>query len=153
MKRVIEVIATGFYFGRAPVAPGTFGTLVGIPLVYLFLFLGPMGYLIASVLFVIFSIVIAELHERKLGHHDAKEIVIDEVAGFVVAMAWIPFEWSWVILAFLLFRFFDAIKPFPISVLDKKVGGGFGVVVDDIAAGIIVNLILQVVYQKGLLPI
>ena len=84
----------------------------------------------------------------KGGGHDRQEIVIDEVAGFLITMAMIPLTWQTWVAGFLLFRFFDAVKPWPISVLDKKVKGGLGVVVDDVAAGLAANLILQVLITK-----
>jgi phosphatidylglycerophosphatase A len=87
------------------------------------------------------------LHADSADGHDRSEIVIDEVVGFLITMVWLPMTWQSLLLGFLLFRFFDILKPFPIGYLDRKVPGGLGVVVDDIAAGIFASLILQAVYS------
>ena len=152
-KKSIEMIATGFGLGKAPFAPGTFGTLLGIPLALLFQRFGDYAYLGLTLGFVLISILIAQAYEKFFGTHDAKEVVIDEVAGYLVAFAWLPSEWIWYALAFVVFRIFDAAKPFPINIVDKKVKGGVGVVADDLLAGVITNVILQAIYQKGLLPL
>ena len=147
MYAVIKFLATGCYIGLIPKAPGTFGTLLGIPLSYLFLLLGEYGYYIATLLFISLSIVIAELYDRTLKEHDHQTIVIDEVAGYLVAFASLPFQMFWVVLAFLVFRFFDAVKPFPINRLDR-IKGGLGIVLDDLGAGLITNIILQVLFWQ-----
>ncbi len=147
MYAVIKFLATGCYIGLIPKAPGTFGTLLGIPLSYLFLLLGEYGYYIATLLFISLSIVIAELYDRTLKEHDHQTIVIDEVAGYLVAFAALPFQVFWVVLAFLLFRFFDVLKPFPINRLDRM-KGGLGIVLDDLGAGLITNVILQILFWQ-----
>ena len=86
--------------------------------------------------------------KNKRKKKDPKEVVIDEVAGFLVAMTWLPLSWSSFLAAFLLFRLFDVWKPLFIGYLDKNVKGGLGIVADDLAAGIVTNIILQVVYQQ-----
>ena len=83
--------------------------------------------------------------------HDSKEIVIDEVAGFLITMTWLPMTWQSVVIGFILFRFFDIVKPPPIRQLDKKIQGGVGVMIDDIAAGIISNFILQILFTYTLI--
>lgn len=142
-KKIIASLAQWFGLGLLPRSPGTFGTLGAIPLVYALVITGEIPYLILTLAFIVFAIWVAHVHESSLRSHDASEIVIDEVAGFLVSMAWVPFEWKWVGLAFVLFRFFDILKPFPINYLDKNVKGGLGTVVDDVAAGLVVNVILQ----------
>lgn len=145
----IKLFATGFYVGRIPFASGTWGTFVAFPIVWLFNRLGPVGYLISTVILVGASIAIASAYERQAQEHDSSEIVIDEIAGFVVSMAWLP-ESSWVVwlAAFLLFRVLDITKPLVIGKVDREVPGGWGVVLDDVLAGIVTNMILQVVYQR-----
>lgn len=145
---MIEFFATAGFVGLIPKAPGTFGTFVAIPIALLLAWGGPVFYLATTTLLIAFSIWISELHERNLGSHDSKTIVIDEVVGYLVAFAWLPVTWQSVAAAFVLFRFFDIVKPYPISVLDRKVKGGLGVVVDDLAAGLISNIILQFVLSK-----
>jgi phosphatidylglycerophosphatase A len=79
--------------------------------------------------------------------HDSKEIVIDEVVGFLITMTWLPLTWQSLVAGFVVFRFLDIVKPPPIRQLDRKVPGGFGVMVDDVAAGIIGSILLQFVYN------
>ena len=147
-RRSLELLATWFGLGRAPRAPGTVGTLGAIPLVWAMSQLEPMRYLYAAFAFAVFAIVVAHAYEIEIAKtHDSQEIVIDEVAGFLVTMAWIPFTWTWVILGFVVFRIFDAWKPFPISLMDRRIKGGVGTVADDLAAGIVANVILQYLLQ------
>ena len=145
----IRFLATGFYVGRIPFAPGTFGTLSAFPLVWLLNRLGPTGYLIGAVLLVIASIAIAHFYEKQTHSHDASEVVIDEIAGFVVSMSWLPERlWMAWLAAFLLFRFLDITKPLVIGKIDRELPGGWGVVLDDVLAGIVTNMILQIIYQR-----
>lgn len=145
MRNFLIALATFFGVGRLPKGPGTWGTLATIPLAVLLAWLGPIWHMLFVIALLPISIVSAELYERQKGSHDAKEIVIDEVVGFLIAMTWLPFTWQSFVAGFLLFRALDILKPFPISVLDRKVKGGFGVVVDDVAAGLIANILLQLV--------
>jgi len=144
---VVTALATGFGLGFMPVAPGTFGTLLGIPFAYFLHFRGPAPYMLVTFIFSLFAIVISELASRLFGEADSPKIVIDEVAGFLVTMTWLPATWQSFLLGFLLFRLFDALKPGPIGYLDRKVKGGLGVVVDDLAAGLAANIILQILYS------
>ncbi len=146
--KVIQFFATAGFVGLMPKAPGTFGTLVAVPLAYGLALLGPNLYLLATLALIVFAVWISEMHERALGHHDSKEIVIDEVVGYLVAFAWLPLTPMSLVAAFVVFRIFDILKPYPISVLDARVKGGLGVVVDDLAAGLITSLILQAVASR-----
>ena len=110
-----------------------------------------MASIALTLAIVALAILIADIYEKEHGDHDRQEIVIDEIAGFLVTMALIPFDWRWMILGFVLFRILDILKPFPISYLDQKVKGGLGVVVDDVAAGMIANIILQILFSFGIL--
>ena len=143
-----EVLATCFYLGKSPKAPGTVGTLFAIPVALAFAQLSMLGYLVATSLFILASIYISHAYESNSNTHDSKEIVIDEVAGYLVAMALIPQTTLYIVLGFVLFRLFDILKPGPIGYIDKKIKGGAGVVLDDVAAGLISNLILQGVYYR-----
>ena len=99
--------------------------------------------MVATFVLVVFSIVVSSLYEQEFQRHDAKEVVIDEVAGFAVAMLWLPITWQSFVAAFVLFRFFDILKPPPIRQVDQKVPGGLGVVADDVLAGAFTNLLLH----------
>lgn len=145
----VDFFATGFYVGRIPKAPGTFGTLVGVLLYWLLsTYFHPMATMGLSVLFIFFSIAICHLYEAHHGGHDTQEIVIDEIAGYLVAAMWLPQNFAALFAAFVLFRFFDILKPPPIRQIDAKVEGGLGVVADDLAAGLVTNIILQVVFRS-----
>jgi phosphatidylglycerophosphatase A len=145
LNKLLDHLATGFQVGRLGFAPGTLGTLWGIPLVWILSRTGPILYVAASFAITLGSIFVAEWYEVQHPiENDHSEIVIDEIAGFVTAMALIPFEWQTVLAAFVIFRLFDIVKPYPISYLDKKIKGGLGVVADDIAAGVATNILLQI---------
>jgi phosphatidylglycerophosphatase A len=119
-----------------PVAPGTFGTLLGV-LVYLPLQHLPVGYyLIAVALLFYLGVVACGLTARALGAEDPGAIVFDEVVGYLIAMTAAPAGWGWMVAGFALFRLFDIWKPWPIRSLERRVKGGLGVMLDDaLAAG------------------
>ena len=146
MKHFILLLATGLGVGYSPVAPGTLGTLIAIP-VYYFLsnILSPI-YEITLVGFFFLSVWISENAERFYGKKDDQKIVIDEIIGFLITMLWVPRTLLFVIIGFFLFRFFDILKPFPIRHLEKGFKGGFGVVLDDVVAGVYGNIILHLIY-------
>ncbi len=141
-------LATLFGVGKISKAPGTVATLATVPIWYALAQTGPLVYMV--VVFLLFPIGIwaAQIYERQSDTHDAKEIVIDEVVGFLITMTWLPITWQSAALGFCLFRFFDIVKPPPIRQLDKKIPGGFGVMVDDVAAGIISSILMQLIYNQ-----
>jgi phosphatidylglycerophosphatase A len=147
-KQWIVWIATVGGLGKAPKAPGTFGTLGALPLVPLFAWGGEYFYMAATFFLIVVAMVVAHIYESQGQEHDPKEVVIDEVVGYLVAMLWLPLTWQSFALSFVIFRFLDAVKPFPISVIDRKVKGGVGVVADDLVAGILTNIALQATYLK-----
>lgn len=120
--------------GYAPVAPGTFGTLGAIPLYVVVSRLSPAGYVAFTVAFSALAMYAAERAGKYWGVADASPIVIDEVAGYLLTMAFAPFSWPAMAAGFVLFRVFDVLKPWPASALDR-VKNGWGVVADDLAAG------------------
>ena len=134
MNRFFLILATGFGVGYSPVAPGTLGTLVAIP-IYYFLSENPSPlYEITLIGFFFLSVWISENAEVFFRKKDDSRIVIDEMMGFLITMLWVPKTTLFIILGFILFRFFDILKPFPIRHLEKRLKGGFGVVLDDVAA-------------------
>jgi phosphatidylglycerophosphatase A len=151
MDKFITFLATGFYLGKSPKAPGTFGTLGGIPIWFAFSALGPLGYIIMTLATIVVAIVVSDLYGKNFVEHDRQEIVIDEIAGYLVTMALLPLTLKWMILGFILFRIFDIWKPYPISYLNDHVKGGLGVVADDVAAGLVANILLQILLQTNLL--
>ena len=138
-------IAFGFGAGFTPVAPGTAGTLVAIPL-YLLLAGLPLPYYAAltAVLFVV-GIPLCTSVSRDLGVHDHGGIVWDEIVGYLVTMIAAPPGGLAIVLGFLFFRLFDILKPWPIRAIDRAVGGGLGIMVDDLVAGVFAAVALQLV--------
>lgn len=135
-------LAFGLGSGLAPKAPGTFGTLAAIPLYILISELSWPLYLAVLVLSFLLGIYLCEQASKNIGVHDHGGIVWDEFVGFWITLFMIPFEWHWLLLGFVLFRFFDIVKPFPIKWLDRQVKGGFGIMIDDVIAGFYAWIIL-----------
>ena len=141
--KAVVYIATGFYTGNIPLAPGTFGTLPGLFLCF-FLSGTSLPVSIVLILMVIgFSVWIAGEAEKILGEKDPGCIVIDEIAGMAVTLVGIPFTLQTAVAGFLLFRFFDITKPPPIRTVDREMHGGAGIVLDDVIAGIFANMVLR----------
>lgn len=137
LKDPVVFIALGLGSGLAPIAPGTAGTLLAVPL-YLVIQNMSLGLYLAITLAITLSgIWICSYSAKKLGVHDHPAIVIDEIAGFLITMVAVPSGWIWVLAGFILFRLFDALKPWPISWLDRNLKGGFGIMIDDVAAGLV----------------
>jgi phosphatidylglycerophosphatase A len=145
---MIKKIVTFFHIGLVPKAPGTVATIATMPLALLLMWLGPLIHMGVTILVTVLGIWACEMYERKKGGHDHPEAVIDEVAGFLITMVWMPMTWQAFAFGFCLFRFFDILKPWPIGWMDRKIPGGFGVVIDDVAAGLVANIILQLIYTK-----
>ncbi len=99
-------------------------------------------YLLVTLLAFLFGVWICGVTSRAFGEHDHGGIVWDEVVGYLITMTAIPFHWAWIIVGFLVFRVFDIYKPWPILVIDKKVKGGFGVMFDDVLAGVYAWLVM-----------
>ncbi len=158
LTKFSHLLATFFGIGLLPFAPGTWGSFAAL-LIFFCLIYFQVSLLLLAILFfcfIIFSIIICEKASKDLFEKDQKTIVIDEVAGAWLAFLFIPFlgiynfsvsEWqkeSYIAACVLIvfFRFFDIFKPYPISFLDKKFKSGFGIVLDDLVAGIFAGLTL-----------
>lgn len=135
--------AFGFGSGLAPKAPGTFGTLAAVPIYWLLQDLAWPIY--GTWLIVTFALGVywCDRSSKQLGVHDHGGIVWDEFVGYWITMFLAPTGWVWMLLGFVLFRIFDIIKPWPIGWLDRKVGGGLGIMIDDVLAGIYAFVLLQ----------
>ncbi len=140
-------LATGFRTGNIPFAPGTFGSLIGLPLCFALAGMSTAPAILWTLLFIFFAVWIADAAEKILEQNDPGCIVIDEIAGMVVALVGLPFNPITVVIGFIIFRILDIFKPFPIRDLDKRIPGGLGVVADDVAAGIITNLLLRIIIR------
>ena len=139
-----HLLSFGFGSGLSPFAPGTVGTLAAIPLYLLMSRLHPMAYLLVTLASVVLGVYLCERTSKALGAHDHAAIVWDEFAGFFITMLFVPVSLITVILGFCLFRIFDIFKPWPASVIDTRLKGGLGVMLDDVVAGIYAMLVLQI---------
>ena len=141
--RAVVLLATGFTVGNIPFAPGTWGSLLGLPL-WLGLAQLETAAAGACLLAVIGAAVwVADRAERVLGQKDAQCIVVDEVAGMLVGLAGVPVSAVNCLCAFAVFRLLDIVKPFPARRIEQRLPGGWGVVLDDVAAGIYCNLLMR----------
>lgn len=144
-EKLALCFACWFGAGLMPLAPGTWGTLTAVPLVWVLSHFGEFYEGLGLVLLVPMAIWSSGLCERHLGRNDPSEAVIDEVAGFLLTLFLLPLSWLTLSLGFVLFRFFDIVKPFPIRTIEKKVRGGAGIVLDDLLAGFYANLSLRII--------
>jgi phosphatidylglycerophosphatase A len=154
LRHPLDFLALGFGSGLVPKGPGTAGTVVAIPVYLMLQPLPIIAYIVLVVALFIAGIAICAHTARRMGVHDHPGIVWDEIVGYLVTMMFAPQGWLWVASGFLLFRLFDIAKPWPIRLLDRKVGGGFGIMVDDLLAGIFAAAVLQlmVMYLGPILP-
>lgn len=147
--RLVAVLATGLGLGYLPLIPGTCGTLLGVPICLLLNLGGPITYVSGTLVLTAGGVWVADRADRLFGLHDSPKIVIDEICGFLVAMALIPPGPLMIGIGFILFRFFDILKPFPVGYFDRNVPGGWGVMLDDLAAGVLANVALRVLLAIG----
>jgi phosphatidylglycerophosphatase A len=143
MRRFILFLSSNAGLGYAPVASGTFGTLAGIPAYWLLAKLPPALWLLTVLAFFFLSCWVADVAGKIYGIVDDGRIVIDELIGYLVTIALLPFSWKTAILGFLLFRFFDIAKPQPARYFDRQIKNGYGVVLDDVVAGLYAALSLR----------
>jgi len=147
LKNPVHLLAFGFGSGCAPVAPGTFGTMAAVALYIPLSWLSLPLYLLMLGLVILAGIWLCGRTSKDLGVHDHGGIVWDEFAGYFVTMIAAPPGWISLMLGFVLFRLFDIWKPWPIRVLDRRVGGGLGIMVDDLLAGFYALVLLQLIYR------
>jgi len=134
----------GFGSGLLPKMPGTWGTLIALPLVYILSFFSIYVYIITMIITGILGAYLSQILSKELGMHDYGGVNIDEVLGFLIVMFPFTLNWQNLIIGFVLFRAYDILKPFPISWIDKHINNGFGMMFDDVIAAIftIVTMIL-----------
>ncbi len=145
IKNPVHFLAFGLGLGFLPYMPGTFGTLLGVLIYCLNNYYFSISPSIILIISFIMGIYICGRTAKDINHHDHPGIVFDEVVGYFVTMLYIKFNTLNVVLGFILFRIFDIVKPWPINYIDKKVSGGFGIIIDDILAGIYANLVLRLI--------
>ena len=146
MRIFILAIATGAGSGYSPMASGTVGSIVGLALWLALVGLPPLGYAAAVVAVALLGIWAAGRASEIFRRHDDGRITIDEVAGMLVALLWLPARPEVAALAFVLFRVFDIWKPFPANAAER-LPGGLGVMADDLVAGVYANLGGQLVWR------
>lgn len=144
-NKILLFLATGAYVGLIPVMPGTFGTLWGAGLALLTRFVSMPIQALIIVCLISASVYITNEAAHAIGQKDPNRIVIDETCGYLVAFFLMPFSIFNMTLAFLLFRFFDIVKPWPIRLIEDKLPGGAGIVFDDVLAGVCANLVGQTI--------
>ena len=136
LRNPLHLLSLGFGSGLMPFAPGTFGTLVATPL-YLLIARLDLPYYLAFILLAFgIGVYLCKYTSAALGVHDHSGIVWDEFVGFWITMIAVPVTWQWIVAGFVLFRVFDIVKPWPVKVVDKKMTGGFGIMFDDVLAGL-----------------
>ncbi|MDB4223730.1 phosphatidylglycerophosphatase A [Granulosicoccus sp.] len=143
LSSTANFIALGGGLGLAPKAPGTFGTLLGIPL----LFLMPanlVAYIVVVVVLFVLGVWCCDVCAKNLGVHDHPGIVWDEVVGYLITMMAVPKTFLWIVVGFAVFRFFDILKPWPIGWVDKHVHGGLGIMLDDVLAAVFSLIVIQI---------
>jgi len=141
----VKILSTFFYVGYLPLIPGTFASLVGLGLFYLTKN-SPIIYVLATLTWIILGFLTAGKAEKLFGRKDASCIVIDEVSGMLLSFMFIPYEIQTVVIAFIVFRIIDALKPYPAGSL-QNLKGSTGIMCDDIVAGLYTNIVLQIVLR------
>ncbi len=142
-RNPIHLLAFGFGSGAMPKAPGTWGTLAAVPL---YLLMEPLAlplYLLLLLLLALLGVWLCHRTASDMGVHDHPGIVWDEFVGFFITMIAAPAGWVWIVVGFILFRFFDILKPWPIRWVDTHVRGGFGIMFDDVLAGLMALACMQ----------
>jgi phosphatidylglycerophosphatase A len=144
MSRLALLVASFGYTGRSPVAPGTAGSAAALPLFLAVRLVGSPA-LEAGVLLVLGAAGVwsASVTERHLGVTDPGVVVIDEVVGMLLTLAFMPLGWAGVLTGFVLFRLFDIIKPYPCARVER-LPAGWGIMADDVLAGVYANIVLRI---------
>jgi phosphatidylglycerophosphatase A len=142
LRQPIHFLAFGFGAGLSPWAPGTFGTAIAIPLVLVLQHWGFVAHLAFAVGAILGGIYVCGESARRMDVHDHPGIVWDEITGYTVTMLAAPPQWIWLFAGFVLFRFFDIVKPWPIREADHSLPGGLGIMLDDVIAGVFAAAIL-----------
>ena len=144
LRHPAQLLAFGFGSGLSPKAPGTAGTLLAIPFYLLIAQWTLFHYSIFILLAAVLGVWICGVASRQLQVHDHPGIVWDEFVGFWITMWAVPVDWVWIVAGFLVFRVYDIAKPWPVSLLDRKVGGGLGIMIDDVLAGVMACVTLHI---------
>ena len=147
-QKIADFLASGFYVGKIPFAPGTIGTLVAVPIMFIYWNKGVGAQLLItlSVFFIglwASTVIVGDTSEGEKSKIDPDFVVVDEIAGYMVAMLGVPFNPLYLAIAFVLFRIYDIFKPPPIKWFEN-LPSGLGIMADDIVAGVYVLIIMQI---------
>ncbi len=148
-KHPVSLICTWFGAGLSPKAPGTAGSLAALPFAYLikdYFYYMPSALFYAAILLFVVGWWACRHYLAITEREDPGEIVVDEVAAMWLLLSMVPFSWQWWLACFLVFRLFDAAKPWPVSLADRKIKGAFGVMFDDVLAALYPLLIWSAFY-------
>lgn len=144
MRNPVHLLAFGFGSGLARPAPGTWGSLAALLLWWPLIQLPAPLYVAVVAVAAVGGVYLCDRTSRDLGVHDHSGIVWDEFVGLWIALSTVPLQWAWVVAGFVLFRVLDIIKPWPLSWFDRALPGGFGIMVDDMVAGLMTAIVLAV---------
>lgn len=142
VRSLLKNVATLGFIGYMPFAPGTWGSIAGFLFAFL-LDLSPVGQFLVISAGIVVGIISSDTAEVVIGQRDSGKIVIDEFVGYLVSVFYVPHTYVFLIAGFLLFRIFDILKPFPINRIDESLGGGLGIMADDLLAGIYAAILLR----------
>ncbi|NNE37266.1 MAG: phosphatidylglycerophosphatase A [Gammaproteobacteria bacterium] len=141
----VHLCSLGFGTGYSPKAPGTMGTMVGVLIYLLIRDIELIYYLVLTMGFLVAGILMCRYTSDALKVEDHPAIVWDEIVGYLITMCYAPVGWWWALVGFVLFRFFDILKPWPVNLADIRVKGGIGIMLDDVIAGIYSLAIMQII--------
>lgn len=146
LRNPLHLLSLGFGAGLSPYAPGTVGTIVSVPLYLLLSQLALIPYVTVIIAGFALGVYLCHYTSRALGVHDHSGIVWDEFIGYWITMIAVPaVTWQWVLTGFVLFRFFDIVKPWPVKLADRRLKGGFGIMFDDVLAGLYALACMQLI--------
>ena len=144
-EKIILLLATWFGTGFLPFVPGTWGSLAALPFAAGAYSLGDIFSCLSLLIIFFLSIPVSGRASKIMKREDPSHVVIDEVAGIFATLFLVPVSWTSIAAGFILFRIFDILKPYPVGMIDKRIKGGAGIVLDDIMAGIYANVVLRVI--------
>ncbi len=150
MSDPVLFLAFGFGSGLAKKAPGTFGTLAAVPVYWLFAQTNSLIYSILTIIVTVVGVWLCDSAAKKLAEHDFGGIVWDEIAGYLITLWFVSYSVQAMLWGFVLFRFFDILKPWPIRWIDKQVGGGLGIMLDDVLAAVFAGGLLLLAQHLAL---
>lgn len=149
VDKLAKLIATALGAGYSPIGPGTCGTAVAVPLAWALRARPDWQFALIAVVITLIGVAAAQRADQAWKTEDNQKIVIDEVAGYLVTISFVPRSWAALAVGFVVFRFFDIVKPPPIRWLEENLPGGWGVMLDDIGAGVMGVIVMGLLTYFG----